>query len=159
MLPARWYKETLEPLSDDARIVARFDDGSPAAVMGTYGKGPTLMLGSYVSAAYQSTPTPETAQFFASLVEWAGVTLPLEVSGAPLEARHLESGSDALLCLFNHGGEAAQSKVAFRRPAGDYTATDLVNGRTVAVARTAEGVTIGVELESGAVRVLRISGQ
>jgi beta-galactosidase len=91
VLPARWFKETLEPIGPDARVVARFDDGAAAAVMNNYGKGRTLMLGSFVSAAAQSTPTPEAERFFAGIVDWAGVTLPIRVTGAPLEARHLES--------------------------------------------------------------------
>ena len=33
------------------------------------------MLGSYVSASAQSTPTPEAERFFAGLLEWAGVRL------------------------------------------------------------------------------------
>ena len=41
-LPARWYKETLEPVSPGARIVAHFEGGRPAAVMSTFGKGRTL---------------------------------------------------------------------------------------------------------------------
>ena len=47
--------------------------------MSTYGKGRTLMLGSYVSAAAQSTPSAAAERFFAGLLEWAGVTLPLMV--------------------------------------------------------------------------------
>ena len=27
LLPGRWYKETLEPTSEQARVVAEFDDG------------------------------------------------------------------------------------------------------------------------------------
>ena len=157
VLPARWYKETLEPLSPGARIVAQFEDGAPAAVMATFGKGRTLMLGSYVSAAYQSTPTPAAARFFVALLTWAGVTLPIDVTGSPIEARHLDSGSDALLFLFNHGGEPARSEVSFRRSAGNYSATDLVSGESVAVAPAAGAVRVSVELEPAGVRVLRIS--
>jgi hypothetical protein len=89
------------------------------------------------------------------------VTLPIEVSGEGIEARHLESGpesgKDALLFLFNHGGAAARPDVAFRRPAGDYDAMDLVEGRPVALTRTADGIRMNVELQPGAVRVMRIT--
>ena len=157
VLPGRWFKETLEPLSAGARVVARFEDGAPAAIAGSYGKGRTLMLGSYVSAAYQSASTPAGERFFRSLVTWAGVTLPIEVTGAPLEARHLDSGSEALLFLFNHGKAAARSGVFLRRPAGSYSAVDLSDGQAAALEQGAEGVTLSVELEPGAVRVLRIA--
>jgi beta-galactosidase len=157
VLAARWYKETLEPLSSAARVVAQFEDGSPAAVMSTFGKGRTLMLGSYVSAAYQSAPTPEAARFFGGLLTWSGVTLPISVGGAPIEARHLENGSDALLFLFNHDRKPARSDVSLRRPSGDYVATDLVDGHPVALTSTTDGVRLSVELPAGAVHVVRIS--
>ena len=156
VLRARWYKETLEPLSSSARVVARFEDGSAAAVMGTYGKGRTLMLGSYVSAAAQSTPSAEAEKFFAGLLDWTGVSLPIRVTGAPLEARHLESGKDAVLFLFNHGKGAARSEVLLRRPAGDYTAVDLSEGRPVPVTTSADGVSLEVDLPPAGVQVVRI---
>jgi beta-galactosidase len=156
-LPARWYKETLEPLSPGARVVARFDDGAAAAVMGTYGRGRTLMLGSYISAAHQSTPSPETERFFSALLAWAGITPPVDVSGTPLEARHLESGTDALLFLFNHGNESARSEVLLRRPGGEYAGADVIDGQPVTLTRKADGVAVSVDLEPGGVRVVRIS--
>ncbi len=157
VLPARWYKETLEPLSASARRVARFEDGATAAVMSTYGKGRTLMLGSYVSAAAQSTPSVEAERFFAGLLEWAGVTLPIQVTGAPIEARHLESGNDALLFLFNHGKDVARSTVRLRRDVGAYVAVDVTDGRPIAIESAGGSVVIGIELQPAAVQVLRIT--
>jgi beta-galactosidase len=158
-LPARWYKETLEPLSPSARVVARFADGAPAAVMSTFGKGKTLMLGSYVSAAAQSSPTPEAERFFAGLLAWAGVELPIRTSGATIEARHLESGSSTLLFLFNHAMQEARSEVTLRRSPGDYTAIDLVTGRTVELRRGADAVGTSVVLPPSSVQVLRITAR
>ena len=96
-LPGRWYEETLEPLSSSGRVVARFPDGAVAAVASTYGRGKTLMLGSYVSAAYVHTPSSEAERFFAGLLEWAKVELPVSASGGYVEARTLEADRDTLL--------------------------------------------------------------
>jgi beta-galactosidase len=157
VLPARWYKETLEPGSPNARVVAQFDDGSAAAVMSTYGEGRTLMLGSYVSAAAQSTPTAEAERFFAGLLEWAGVTLPVRVTGAQVEARHLDSGREALLFVFNHGKDTARSEVWLQRPVGSYRAVDLVSGGDVPMTNANNGVSLAVELPPTGVRVMRIA--
>jgi beta-galactosidase len=157
VLPARWFKETIEPVGPSARVVARFEDGAAAAVMGTYGKGRTLMLGSYVSAAAQSTPTAEAERFYAGIVEWAGVTLPIRVTGAPLEARHLDSGNSTLLYLFNHGSEPARSEVSLRRERLDYVATDLVTGASVPVTAVERAVVVKVEIPPRGVRVLQLS--
>jgi beta-galactosidase len=153
-LPARWYKETLEPSSSGARIVAQFSDGSPAAVMSVHGKGRTLMIGSYVAAAAQSTPTAEAGKFFAGLLAWADVDLPLRVTGAAIEARTLESGGDTLLFLFNHDRQPATSEVWLRGTAG--SVSDIFDGHRVEFGRSNGGVIVRVDLAPGDVRVLRV---
>jgi beta-galactosidase len=156
VLPARWYKETLEPIGPSARVVARFEDGAPAAVMSTYGKGKTLMLGSYVSASAQSTPTREAERFFSALLRWADVELPVSVSGTPLEVRYVESGRERIIYAFNHGASAATSRVSLRRPASEERATDLVTGNQVPLSRDAGQVSFPVVLPAASVMVLRV---
>jgi beta-galactosidase len=101
-LPARWYEETLEPASHDARVVAQFSDGRPAGITSSYGKGKTLMLGSFISAAYETAPAPEVERFYQGLLEWAGVELPVVVESGGVEVRYLESGPTTLVFAFNH---------------------------------------------------------
>jgi beta-galactosidase len=157
VLPARWYKETLEPAGPQARVVARFNDEAPAAVMSSYGKGRTLMLGSYVSASAQSTPTPEAERFFRGLVEWAGIHVPVTVSGAPVEVRYTESGAEALVFVFNHALAPAVSEITLKRPPGRYTASTLADGRGVTLTRDSDGIALRVELPARGVQVLRVS--
>jgi beta-galactosidase len=157
VLPARWYKETLRAVGPTAKVVARFEDGSPAAVMSAFGKGRTLMLGSYVSASAQSTPTPEAERFFRGVLQWAGVQFPVTVSGSPVEVRYTESGSDMLLFVFNHSNQRAVSEVWFMRPAGNYTATGMTSPREVPVPHSGNALTMHLELPPGGVQVYRIS--
>jgi beta-galactosidase len=132
-LPGRWYEETLEPLSPAARVVAEFAGGASAAVVSTYGKGKTLMLGSYLSAAYESTPTPAAERFFSGLLEWAGVTPPIRATGERIEARMLETPRGALVFVFNHNPRPTATDLTL--PSGQ--ATDLITERPVtAFART-----------------------
>ncbi|MBP1606512.1 MAG: Beta-galactosidase [Acidobacteria bacterium] len=159
VLRGRWYEETLEPIGPDARVVARFGSGSPAAVLSSHGRGQTLLLGSYVSAAHQSSPTPEGERFFAGLLAWAGVTPSLTVSGAEIEARALESGDDTLLFLFNHDTQRAEARVSLALPERARAAVDLVTGRMVALHRTAAGGELIVALEPKAVQVVRIGSR
>ena len=158
VLPARWYKEVLEPVSNRARVVARFDDGSGAAVMSAYGRGKTLMIGSYVSAAAQSTPSKDAERFFDWLLQWAGVTYPVLVTGsAPLEVRYVQSGNDVVVFVFNHSASPARSHVGLKMPGGDYRATDVVDGRTIPLRRDRDRVTLAVDLPASAVQVIRLS--
>ncbi len=127
-LPGRWFEETLEPLGPQAKVVATFESGAAAAIESTFGKGKTLMLGSYLSAAYVSQPVPAVEHFYSGLLDWAGVQRPVKVTGAPVEVRILESGSGRLAFLFNHAKTPADSTVDF---GGGFDAVDLVTGAAV----------------------------
>jgi len=153
-LPARWYEEVLEPLSGGARVVARFANDAPAAIASSYGQGKTLMLGSYVSAAYETTPSRETERFYAGLLAWAGVTQL--VTAAQVEARLLESGSDRLLFVFNHEKTAANASVALRLAGGAFTATDLLEDRPVATVGKGESIEVNLRLDPGMVGVVHL---
>jgi beta-galactosidase len=157
MLPARWYEETLEPISKDAQIAARFANGDAAAVLSRYGKGKTLMLGSYVSAAYESSPTTAVERFYSGLLEWAGVTLPARASVANLEVRLLESGTDALLFVFNHNPQAVDSRINVRLAPGAWNAADLETDRSVDAARQADSLSLQKQFEPAEVWIVKLS--
>jgi hypothetical protein len=157
VLPGRWYKEVLEPTSPAARTVAVYEDGSPAAVVSSFGKGRTLCVGTYLSAAYQTGPTPEAAAFFAALLDWAGVSRPVTVTGSDLEVRHLESTRHVLLFALNHGMSRADARITLRRPISGDTAFDLIAGRDVPLGRADGAVSLAVQLDPGMVTVVRMA--
>ena len=117
------------------------------------------MLGSYISASAQSTPTPEAEPFFAGLLVWAGVSLPVRSTGSSLEVRHTEPGRDAILFVFNHASGPATSNVSLVRPAGNHAVTDLVHGAAVSSMRSGDAVTMRLELPPLSVRVLPIAAR
>ena len=147
-IPGRWYEETLEPLNERARVVARFANGGGAAVISSYGRGKTLMLGSYVSAAYESTPTSEVERFYAGLLSWAGVALPFTVEGGKIEIRMLERGADRVLFAFNHEGKPVTARVTL--PESEYRQRALTTG----VDFNLKGRQLTFHLESGGVGVI-----
>ena len=128
-LPARLYEETLEPEGASARVVARFADGRPAAVMASYGKGKSLTLGSYLAVAYENRHDAAIQKFFAGLLDWAGIARPVEVSGGDVEVRWLESSGARMAFIFNHGEKEVTPAISFRQPAS--AATDLMTGQPV----------------------------
>jgi hypothetical protein len=159
LLPGRWYEESLEPLRPEARVAARFADGSPAAVFSTFGRGKTLMLGSYVSAAYQSAPSETAARLFAGLLAWAGVILPAGAPGKDVEVRYLEAGADRLVFVFNHGKLPVSGEVSLRTGGGRYTAEDLVSAKAVEVRGGAGEARFDSSLGPDGVQVVRLRRQ
>ncbi|MGD0580892.1 MAG: beta-galactosidase, partial [Bryobacteraceae bacterium] len=132
-LQSRWFEETLEPLTPQARVVAAFPTGEPAAVLSSYGTGRTLMLGSYVGAAYESRRDQATVRFYSALLRWAGVDLPVRVTGAEPEVRYLESGTNVLLFVFNHSKQPMEPSIALRLKGRSYRGVDLITGMPVQV--------------------------
>jgi len=156
-LPARWYEETLKPLGPQAHVVAAFPSGAAAAVLSSYGKGKTLMLGSYVSAAYETRRDSAAIRFYTALLKWAGVPSPVTVSGASPEVRYLESGRDILLFVFNHGSQAIEPSVSLRLPDRSYSGVDLVTQNAVQTAAEPGGLTIRKRIAPDDVWVVKLS--
>ncbi len=156
VLPGRWYEESLEPTAPGASVVARFASGAPAAVVSAHGKGKTLALGSYVSAAYVSQPTEAGRRFFDGLLDWAGVRRPVAVSGDPVEVRLLESGREHLAFVFNHAATPATAAVTLRVPLDGRIVEDLASGGTVTVTGGPDGFEWHGTIGPRDVRVLRI---
>jgi hypothetical protein len=120
----------------------------------------TLMLGSFVSSAYQTTPTVEAEQFFTGLVRWAGIEVPFETSGSPVEVRYTESGSDILLFVFNHDSETvAEATLTFNDGGARFKAFDLVRELPVALEREGDRLSLRSRIDPMDVRVVRLMRQ
>jgi beta-galactosidase len=156
-IPARWYEEALAPMSPNAKVVAEFAGGRAAAVESRLGKGKTLTLGSYVSAAYFTAPSDAAARFFGGLLEWAGVALQVETSAKDLEVRYLESGNDRLVFVFNHSKQAVETQVSIRLGAGTWSAVDLVTDKPVALEHSGSDVRFQTKLGPDGVMALKVS--
>jgi beta-galactosidase len=157
VLPAKWYEESLEPLRPGARVVARFESGEPAAVLATWGRGKSLMLGSFVSAAHQARPSEVAERFYSALLDWAGVARPARVEGGPAELRWLESGRELILFAFNHQKQPVQLKASLRVPAAGYLARDLIRDAPVPAGVESGHATLDGRVEPGDVWVVRLS--
>ncbi|MFN7995121.1 MAG: beta-galactosidase [Bryobacteraceae bacterium] len=155
-LPGVWYEETLAPLGSQARIAAKFSNGNAAAVISTYGKGKTLMLGSYLGSAYEKQRDPALGRFYAALLEWAGVTLPITTDPAA-EVRYLESGRDTLLFAFNHTAQGVEPAIRLRAKGGSYGGVDLVTGKSVDVSAEPGRIMIRGKIGPSDVWVVRLT--
>ncbi len=157
LLQARWYEETLAPLGSQAHVVAAFPSGAAAAVMSSYGRGNTLMLGSYVGAAYETHRDPSAVKFYTALLKWAGVQNAITVSGASPEVRYLENGRDVLLFVFNHGKQPISPSVSLRLPQRSYQAVDLVAAKAIETVAGPNGMTMHGHLAPDDVWVVKLS--
>jgi beta-galactosidase GanA len=158
-IPARWYEEALAPLGSNSRVAARFGDGRPAGVIASFGSGKTLMLGSYLSAAYPPRPSETARRFYNSLLQWAGVQAPLAVTNGEVEAHVTESGQDRILFVFNHGRQAVSPGLKLFNAAGISHGHDLITDAEVPLTRDGSAVSLAGPIQPGHVWVVHLSAR
>ncbi|MCR4401965.1 MAG: beta-galactosidase [Firmicutes bacterium] len=169
-------RQALEVTAPSARVLATFEDGAPAVVANTYGKGLAVLAGTYLSFAYEARRHAPTGRFLGSFAENAGVSRPVIVeSTAPrgtVEARVLQSKLGTreeahVLFAFNHGDDPLDARffVALGTPAdapgGDgarpVSAEDLFTSKRVDVRAHGGRAELSKELGGGEIWVVKIS--
>ena len=132
-IAAAAFAEDLLPLAG-GKVLARFAEGKPAMVENAYGKGKSILIGSFPGLAYQRSHDPATRELLLSLAEAAGVTPEVAVTGegtSELEVRRLVSANQQFVFVFNHASAAANARIALRLPWQVKEARDLVAGQAV----------------------------
>jgi beta-galactosidase len=81
--------------------VGHYANGHIAAVESTFGKGKTLLIGSFPGGGYFRSHAPSTREFFAGLLAWAGVQQQVQSSDPEVKARLHKGKGGAYLWVVN----------------------------------------------------------
>ena len=112
------FEEDLEPYSG-ARVLGRFEDGKPAVVENSFGKGKAILIGSFVPLAYDEHPDDSTRDFLISLAKLAGVSPQVAVSGpgqSEIVVRRLVSPHEQIVFAFNESEDPAEAAISLDIP-------------------------------------------
>jgi beta-galactosidase GanA len=147
------FAEHCSLLDQNARIVATFADGTPAAYEHEYGKGSAILLGTFVGQSNEAKPVA-MHPLGEILVKWAGLAAP-ELTAPPLvELREMDRAKGHLVFLFNHSGEAAQVEFAENLPRPASAVQEIVTGKRGEPSGKRFGV--NTQVPAQAVRIYRI---
>lgn len=166
------FAESVEILKDNktSRILATFEDNTPAIVTSDYGNGHTVFIGSFIAMAssrgslwdqstqrlvVQDSANRNVNEFLLGLVDWAQIDRPYKVeqagqTGNPLIVRLHEYPGGSILYALNHGKTPEIAEVKIRIPSdGKYSCYEIFQKRKVnLVSRKGEiSLTTGVIAE------------
>ncbi|HVS51028.1 MAG TPA: alpha-amylase family protein [Opitutaceae bacterium] len=130
------------------RAAGEFANGHLAAVEHTFGRGKTLLIGTFPGGSYERSHAPETRAFFAGLLAWAGVKPQLVSSDPEIKARLHRGAGGTYLWIVNPSRTTRTVKISL--PSAFQRATDLW-AESDRPALAAETVTATVEDRNAAV--------
>jgi beta-galactosidase GanA len=100
------YQEVLVPDNKDS-IIGEYEDGTPAIVLNSYGKGNTIFIGTLLGTGYEKFREPQNAIFISGLIKWAKVVNPISIfdsknnAESNIETDIMDNEKDKLLFIFN----------------------------------------------------------
>ena len=130
-----------------------YEDGSAAAIENRFGKGKTLLVGSYPGAGYYLHRSPQSRTFFAGLLEWASIEQQVRSSDSEIKARLHEGAGGTYLWVVNLARASRGAEILLSTKFGPFkTATDLWQGQKVLL----EGRSVKVTVSDRDAAVIRL---
>lgn len=121
-------------MAEGGRPAGTFEDGATAAVENSYGRGKTLLIGSFPGAGYYLHHSPEAREFFAGLLAWANAEQQVRSSDPEMKARLHAGPGGTYLWVINPARAPRRAKISLSSKFGPFeTAEDLWVGQPVAV--------------------------
>jgi beta-galactosidase GanA len=151
--PGMSFREHFSEIDSKARVLARFENGSPAAYEHPFGKGSAILLGTFAGEANEKKAVAMNA-LADNLISWSGVKRPELKSTGLVELRQMVGDNGTFVFLFNHGDKLANVTFAdvLDRPAK--TVTEIV--QTKKGTTSGKNFAVNTSIPAQTVRIWRI---
>jgi len=141
-IDGRFYDQQYAPKEGTA--VGRFKNGAVAAVENRYGKGKTLLIGTFPGGGYYLHHSPETRVFFEELLTWANQERWLHCDQSLVKARLHIGPTGTYLWVVNPTRQPRPVGVSLSARAGHFTqAHDIWQDQPVKVTGSLVEITVG----------------
>jgi beta-galactosidase len=127
------FQEDLEPYPG-SHVLGHFEDGQPAILERSFGKGKAILIGSFTAFGYDQNPDPATQRFLVGLAGLAGIAPPVSVSGASgsvMEVRLLEGKDEQMVFAFNESDQPVDASLTVESGGTVQRAVDWTNDQDV----------------------------
>jgi beta-galactosidase len=145
----RYFLQEYQPKG--GQPAGQYANGHVAAVEHTFGKGKTLLIGTFPGGGYYLRHSTGSKAFFAGLVKWAGISPRLQSSNPAVQAR-LHSGAGGNY-LWITNPTRAEAKVTVTSDLTFRTAEDVWESKSASV--DGHRVTVSIPARDAAVLALR----
>jgi beta-galactosidase len=146
----RYFRQDYELLSGKA--AGHYSNGNVAAVENFFGRGRTLLMGSFPGAGYYLHHGAATKELFAGLLRMAGVAPQIATSDSTVQARLHQGEGGTHLWVTNP--TRAEKKVTVTLTAGEFNSAEDVWGG-VSIAQSGRQFTMSVPARDAVVAMLR----
>jgi beta-galactosidase len=103
------------------RVWGTYADGSCAVIENTFGKGRTLLVGTFPSVGYADSNGAESAAYFSKVLAWSGVKPQISVSTPVVTARLHKSAEYTYLWALNASAQDQQVSIRISPELGKFT--------------------------------------
>ncbi|ULB35099.1 MULTISPECIES: beta-galactosidase [Proteiniphilum] len=158
------YLQSLSILQNkNVNILAIDEKGQPVVVSTQFGKGESMLVGSYLGMANFKEVSPENDRFFVNLLKWAKIKRPFTTSldgrtSNQVEVRLQDTKDGPLLFIINHSaGSEEIDIVLYMDSDGVYTLRDVINETQKEVRSSGNTLNINTRIDSKDVHVIGIT--
>jgi beta-galactosidase len=156
------YKEKLKVLPG-GEILGTFEDGSPAIIASSYGKGGAIFAGTCLGRSYFKYNEETCRKIITGVLKWAGVMRPVEImeayGGKTINLRLHNYEKDKILFVLNLSKKHASLKLGLRLPGGKYSCSSLMENVEVPVSYENGFLTIKSDVPSLDVKIYYVKGE
>lgn len=145
------------------KVLATNDQGQPAVVCTQYGKGESMLVGTYMGMANFQEFNPSNDQFFVNLLNWAKIERPFITSldgrtCNQVEVRLQNTKNSYLLFIINHSANREEIDIELNMVSnGVYTLRDILSETQREVQCSNNKLNINAHIESKDVHVFEIT--
>jgi len=151
--------EKIDPL-EGGDVIARFENGWPAIIVGKYGEGKSMYVGTFLTIKNGRQKDANVNRLLTDFVKWCGIESPVKVKNVPealkgrLEVKVLEKGRDRLLIAINHNDSPVTGNIEVKGITGK--AVDLEEEKGVPSKTKNFSMTLSLSFKPKEVRIVKI---
>lgn len=164
MLTGSLYAESLSLLDNrDVKVLATTEEGQPAIVSTRYGKGESMLAGTYMGMANFQKFNPDNDRFFINLLNWAQIKRPVTTSldgrsSDQVEVRLQDMGDGYLVFIINHSAKSEEVDIELNMSGnGEYILRDIINETRKKAQCTDNKLNINAYIEGKDVHVIEVT--